>query len=188
MDILLKTLVLGALLLPVGAEDTVIRVRPTTWAQPVLGVQTGNFYQVSPEVYRSEQPDDDHVGELKKLGIRSVLSLRQYHSDEGTIADPDIRLFRVKMNAGEIVDAEIQQALTILQTCPKPVLVHCWHGSDRTGVVIAAYRIRVMNWERQAAIDEMMHGGFGHHGNWYPNIERYLKTMAVPERSQPPLR
>jgi protein tyrosine phosphatase (PTP) superfamily phosphohydrolase (DUF442 family) len=175
---MMRLFVLLAALATLHAADA-IRPRPTTWAQPVLGVKTGNFFKVSDDVYRSEQPDDDQLGELKALGIKSVLSLRQYHDDD-ELKTEGIKLYRISMNAGDIVDAEIQAAMKILRECEKPVLVHCWHGSDRTGVVIAAYRVLGQGWSREDAIDEFENGGFGYHKNWYPNIETYLRHMAVP--------
>lgn len=43
------------------------------------------------------------------------------------------------------------------------MVVHCWHGSDRTGAVIAAYRIVQQGWSQHDAIDEMINGGYGFH-------------------------
>ena len=44
-----------------------------------------------------------------------------------------------------------------------PVLVHCLHGSDRTGTIVAMYRIVEQGWTREAAIAEMTGGGYGYH-------------------------
>jgi protein tyrosine/serine phosphatase len=41
------------------------------------------------------------------------------------------------------------------------VLIHCKHGLDRTGLVAAMYRIVAQGWSKQAALDEMEHGGYG---------------------------
>lgn len=42
-----------------------------------------------------------------------------------------------------------------------PVLIHCWGGRHRTGLVIAAYRVRVMGWPGGRARTEMASFGFG---------------------------
>jgi hypothetical protein len=47
-----------------------------------------------------------------------------------------------------------------------PVLVHCQHGADRTGTMIAVYRIAVQGWSKAEAIREMTLGGFGYHPIW----------------------
>ncbi|HLP41522.1 MAG TPA: tyrosine-protein phosphatase, partial [Fibrobacteria bacterium] len=161
-----------------GAAAAELRVRPVEWAQPVIGVELGNFYQVSGDVYRSRQPDDEEFTALSAEGIRSVLSLREYHADQDK-APPGLRLYALPMNAGEIDDAKISKAMLMLAEAPKPVLVHCWHGSDRTGVVIAMYRMVFQDWPREKAIDEFENGGFGYHKSVYPNIERYLETVDV---------
>jgi protein tyrosine/serine phosphatase len=175
---MIRTILLGTLAMALAAEDA-IRPRPTTWAQPMLGSEIENFYKVSDDLYRSEQPDDDGMAALEKAGIKAVLNLREYHSDADEARATTIALHRVKMAAGDIQDAQIREALDIIRKAPKPVLVHCWHGSDRTGVVVAMYRMAVQGWSREAAIDEFKHGGYGYHEKWYPNIEAYLKAVDV---------
>jgi protein tyrosine/serine phosphatase len=69
--------------------------------------------------------------------------------------------------------------LRAIAQAEKPILIHCWHGSDRTGVVAAMYRMVFQNWPREQAIDEFVNGGFGYHASFYPNIERYLKRVDI---------
>ena len=61
-----------------------------------------------------------------------------------------------------------------------PVLIHCWHGSDRTGLVSALYRIVSQGWSKEDAIDELMHGGYGHH-SLYKNIPEFIRHADVEE-------
>jgi uncharacterized protein (TIGR01244 family) len=155
------------------------RVRPTEWAQPMLDVKLGNFYKVSDELYRSRQPGDEEMAQLAAMGVRSVLNLREYHSDDDEAAATGIKLYRVPMNAGDINDELVTKALDALAAAPKPALVHCWHGSDRTGAIVAMYRMVFQGWPRQLAIDEFINGGYGYHRSVYPNIERYLETVDI---------
>jgi len=175
----MKGLVIALTLLLAASACAEPRVRPPEWAQPMIGVELGNFYRVSDELYRSRQPDDEEMEQLKAMGIRSVLNLREYHSDDGKAKNTGIVLYRVAMNAGEINDALVEKALDDIAAAPKPILVHCWHGSDRTGAIVAMYRMVFQNWPRQQAIDEFLNGGFGYHKNFYPNIERYLETVDI---------
>ncbi len=174
---------LPAILLVLGvalpAEEVILRPRPVEWAQPMLGTTIGNLHQVSPEVYRCEQPDDDQLPELRKLGIKSMLSLREYHSDVDEFTDAGIVLIRVPMDAGKIDAALLRTAVQAIIEAPKPILVHCWHGSDRTGAVIAAYRMVVQQWPRGQAVDEFVNGGFGYHETWYPNIRTLLNEVKI---------
>ena len=60
----------------------------------------------------------------------------------------------------------------------QPVLVHCKHGSDRTGMMVAVYRVVVQGWEKGAAVDEMTHGGYGFHAVW-ENLQDYVMALDV---------
>jgi len=59
--------------------------------------------------------------------------------------------------------------------------VHCWHGSDRTGTLVAAYRTVFQGWEVEETVDEMMFGGFGHHSMFdnLPKLQRETDRVAV---------
>jgi protein tyrosine/serine phosphatase len=156
-----------------------LRARPLEWAQPMLGIELDNFYRLSDEVYRSKQPDDEEMAALEELGMRSILNLREYHSDEDDARGTGLELYHVPVNAGEIDDGFVLAALRAIAQAEKPILIHCWHGSDRTGVVAAMYRMVFQNWPREQAIDEFVNGGFGYHASFYPNIERYLKRVDI---------
>lgn len=172
-------LALSSVVMATALADDAMRVRPREWAQPMLGVEVGNLFQVSPELYRSEQPDEGQLATLHRLGIKSVLNLRNWHSDKDELKGSAIVGYDLPLKAGSLSDAEMRKAMAILRQAPKPVLVHCWHGSDRTGAVVALYRMVFQNWSREQAIDEFKHGGFGYHETWYPNIEAYLRAVDL---------
>lgn len=154
--------------------------RPAAWARPVASEHTKNLYQVDDRLYRSAQPDAAGMDELYAMGIRQVINLRQFHADDDEATGVALTLHRIPMDAGAIHDAEIIRALRVIRDADAPVLVHCWHGSDRTGTVVALYRMLFQGWSRQAAIDEMVNGGFGYHGI-YSNIIRYLNQVNLSE-------
>jgi protein tyrosine/serine phosphatase len=47
-----------------------------------------------------------------------------------------------------------------IEALDKPVLVHCEHGEDRTGLIVAAYRVRVSGWDKSKAMAEALHFGY----------------------------
>jgi protein tyrosine phosphatase (PTP) superfamily phosphohydrolase (DUF442 family) len=175
---LLRGFLLLVLLSPVVTLAD-IRVRPSEWAQPVLGIELENFYRLTDEVFRSRQPDAEAMGALETMGMRSILNLREYHSDKDDAQGTQLKLYRVPVNAGKIDDTFVVAALRSIAQAEKPILIHCWHGSDRTGVVAAMYRMVFQGWSRARAIDEFVHGGYGYHASFYPNIERYLERVDV---------
>ena len=172
--------ILILLLFTVSTAFAAGQTRPADWAQPITDAGIKNLYRVDAGLYRSSQPDAEQMKRLQALGVREVLSLRHYHSDDDEARGTDLKLHRVAMDAGEITDENMLAALKIIKARRGPLLVHCWHGSDRTGAVIAMHRILVQNWSTQAAIDEMLHGGYGFH-EMYQSIVRYIEAADVPK-------
>ncbi len=165
----------------IHAAEPTARIRPHTWATPVINAKLENCYAVSDELYRCEQPTKNDIPDLRTLGIRSILNLRRHHTDSEALERAGFAPYLHRMDAGEVTLDDLVAALRLIRTAAKPVLVHCWHGSDRTGAVVAAYRIVFQDWTREAALDELRHGGFGYHERWYPNIIKLFETLDTEE-------
>lgn len=168
------------LLLPVllSAAETP-KVRPINWAQPIIDSTLENFYRVSDDLYRSEQPKPADLPDLKAIGIKTVLSLRHYHHDSREFDQAGITTVQHEMDAGSVTVPDLITVLRIIRTGQKPILLHCWHGSDRTGFAIAGYRMVFMDWSAADAIEELRQGGYGYHASLYPNIAKVLQKMDV---------
>lgn len=54
----------------------------------------------------------------------------------------------------------LQDILDAIALAPKPLLIHCQHGQDRTGLVCAAYRVRVCGWTKDQAMKEALSFGY----------------------------
>lgn len=155
------------------------KLRPDTWGHSIVGTSLENFYKIDDAVYRSAQPGSEHMEDFQSLGITDILNLRYYHSDADDMKESDFTLHRVKMSAGNVTETHIIDALTIIKNRKGPILVHCWHGSDRTGTVIAAYRIIFNHWTKSQALDEMTNGGYGYHAWAYPNLVDLINNLDV---------
>ncbi len=145
-------------------------------AVKIDGLGLDNLYQIDEGVFRSEQPDKLDFTRLEKTGIVEVLNLRLWHSDEKKT--DKIILHRVPMRAGNIKENDVVQALKIIKNRRGNILVHCKHGSDRTGLIVAMYRIVFQNYTKEQAIKEMTEGGFGFH-KIYTNIVEYIRQADV---------
>ncbi len=152
--------------------------RPTQWATVVDS--TMNLFRVTPRFYRSARLDEDNLPQLRALGIKTVVSLRAFHSDRRLLRDSGIRTVRVATLTWAIDDDEVVRALRAIRAGEQrgPVLLHCQHGADRTGLVTAMYRMVEQGWTREAALDELINGGFGYHSLW-KNIPDYLEAVDV---------
>lgn len=160
-----------------GQASTWADERPAEWAQTVPDTQLQNFWQVSPNLYRSAQPYKEGFRELEQRGIGAVLDLRLYHLDVPD-ADVELALHQVPLSASSINEMALINALQFITNARKPVLVHCWQGSDRTGLVVAMYRVVCQGWSKEAAIDEMQQGGFGYHA-MFSNIPDFIRNADV---------
>jgi protein tyrosine/serine phosphatase len=163
---------------PWALADLAADARPAEWATAIDPAM--NLFQVAPRFYRSARLDEEDLPRLRSLGIRTVVSLRAFHSDTRLLDDTGIGAVRVPMLTWSIDDDEVVRALRAIRSAETrgPVLLHCQHGADRTGLVTAMYRMVVQGWSREAALDELQNGGFGYHSMW-KNIPTYLETVDV---------
>lgn len=159
------------------------QLRPQNWAT-LIDAQN-NLYQVSPQLYRSEQPLKEDGAALQQLNIKTVVNLRARNKDAIELAQSNMTLVHVPINTWSISTQQLAQALwQIEQAKPQgSVLLHCYHGSDRTGVVTAMYRIIYQNWSIADAQREMKYGGFGFHPVWF-NINQFFTAEKVAQIKQ----
>ncbi len=140
-----------------------------------------NFYKISDDFYRGAMPTEEGLKQLKKLGIKTVINLQTFHSDRSKIEGkiPELKYVHIVMQAWRTEDKDTVQFIKILKDKKNlPAFIHCFHGSDRTGMMNAIYRIFFQGWSKEKAIDEMRNGGFGFHSE-FENLIDYLKKLDV---------
>jgi protein tyrosine phosphatase (PTP) superfamily phosphohydrolase (DUF442 family) len=148
--------------------------RDPDWAQPLHRAGVPNFYRVSANLYRSAQPDADGMKALKAMGIRTVVNLRTFHSDRELLAGTGLDSEHIYMKTWHPEEEDVVRFLRIVaDPARQPVLVHCQHGSDRTGMMVAFYRVIVQGWSKEKAAHEMTEGGYGFHEIWQ-NLVHWL--------------
>ena len=149
------------------------------WATPIEKPGLPNFHMVTQELYRGAQPTAQGMQELKKMGIKTVINLRFFHSDRDALGDTGLRYERIAMTSFYSEEKDIIRFLQIVADPDRtPVFVHCQHGADRTGLLCAIYRIVICKWTKEEAIQEMTEGGFGFHGFW-TNLVRFIKDLDI---------
>jgi protein tyrosine/serine phosphatase len=149
--------------------------RPSAWAEPISRPGLPNLHRVSAALYRSAQPTAEGMREASKLGVRTVVNLRSLHSDRDELRGLSLRYQHIHAKAWHPEDEDVVRFLRIVANPDnQPVLVHCQHGADRTGMMTAMYRVIVQGWTKDDAIAEMTGGDFGFHEIW-GNLVDYVR-------------
>jgi len=116
---------------------------------------------------------------LESIGILTVINLRAFHSDHAEVAGTALLNEELSVKTWHLEDEDVVRVLRMLKdTARGPYLVHCQHGADRTGTMIAMYRIIFQGWSKEKAIDELVNGGYGFHPIW-KNILEYVQNVDV---------
>lgn len=109
---------------------------------------SGNFHEViRGELYRSAQPSGaDITTYTETYGIKTILNLRDekrtawYHEEVAAAARNGVTLIDFPMSSSKDLSIpEAQRLAKLMADAPKPLLIHCEHGSNRTGLASAIY-------------------------------------------------
>jgi tyrosine-protein phosphatase SIW14 len=125
-----------------------------------------NFAEVEPGIFRGGQPTPEGWSYLAAAGVSNVVKLNL----EGEAKDPSSARFIyipidiVQQTIGPVRDYQISSAIANIRP---GTFIHCSHGQDRTGLVIACYRLS-RGWTKPDAAAEMLAHGFHKslHGLW----------------------
>lgn len=157
----------------------VLHTSEKTHATRIKAGKLENLYRVDAELYRSEQPKKSDFAALNQLGVKSVINLRTLHKDNRKAKKASCTIEHCPVVTKNISYEDVVEILKLIEKSPKPVLIHCWHGSDRTGCVVAAYRMCRNNWTKEEAIKEFLEEDYGYHANAFPNNLELLQGIDV---------
>lgn len=126
-----------------------------------------NFARVDDNVYRGGMPSYEGLRQLKEAGVRTIVSLaneKKYVEGERAAAEQlGMHFVFIPLSAWKgPKQNDIDAFLALMQNSKDSgkVFVHCMHGQDRTGAMIAMYRMRHDGWSEKKAYDEMLDNGF----------------------------
>ncbi len=155
--------------------------RPPAWAQPIEMGGVPNLHKVSDTLYRSAQPTAEGMQNIKDHGIKTIINLRSFHSDRDEIGETGLGYEHIYMKAWHPEEKEVVRFLQLVTSPDRtPVLVHCMHGADRTGVMSAIYRVAIQGWTKDEALKELREGGFGFHGI-FENLLEWFNGLDIDE-------
>jgi protein tyrosine phosphatase (PTP) superfamily phosphohydrolase (DUF442 family) len=134
-------------------------------------IYSGNFHAVTDGVlYRSAQlSKSGFTASIQQYHIKSILNLRGAHprqawyDDEVAAAQENgVTHYDFALSAKRFVGTEqAEQILALVRDAPKPLLIHCQSGSDRTGLIAALYRYAVEHADAAEA-DRQLSLAYGH--------------------------
>jgi len=154
-----------------------------------LNAPIREFCVVTPDVlWRGSKPGRSDATWLIEHGVATIVNLELIHDDERALGEAtpkgthmiEVGYFRVrdweplKLATPRIVDDHIAHFLAIVDQQPKPVYVHCRYGQDRTGAMIAVYRMLMEGVSEEDAIAELRRN----RGNWLKVDEKYVRSLS----------
>jgi len=144
-----------------------------------------NVGRVAPGVLRGAQPGSDGYATLKAMGIKTVIDMRTSESEQKQVEAAGMRTIAVPIEMSRKGLKEKVEQVVALMSDPanQPVYVHCRHGQDRTGIVVASYRMKQQGWSLADAEAEMQAFGFNDVWvNFRKFIRQYGAQLKVSER------
>lgn len=134
-----------------------VEPRPANWAQALN--PNFNLHQMNDTLYRSALPRVQDNQWLQQENIQTVINFYQ-KPDSLWLSDSSIKQIQIPLHTGRINDVDVLRALHSITAAQEkgPVLMHCKHGQNRTGLIAAMYRIVIEGWSKEAAMAEMQQG------------------------------
>jgi tyrosine-protein phosphatase SIW14 len=151
------------------------------FAQDPAGVP--NYHKINDKVHRGAQPSDQGFQSLAKMGVKTVIDLRQTDSrsaaEKRVVEGSGMRYVNIPMLGMHTPNpADVAKVLALLEDKDAgPVFVHCKRGADRTGMVMACYRISHDRWDNRKALGEAKEFGMA----WIQKaLQHYVMNYRPP--------
>ena len=144
-------------------------------AQGPAGVP--NFHAVDGHIFRGGQPTAQGFESLAKMGVKTVIDLR-YEGDRATekkqVEALGMKYVPIPLHGmAAPTDSNVAKVMALFgDKSAGPVFVHCKRGADRTGTIVACYRVSHDKWENGKALKEAKSCGM----SW---IERAMQHYVM---------
>jgi len=146
-------------------------------------VDIPNFHQVDDLLYRGGLPNQEGLNQLKSLGIKTIISLRgedeESLQEENSVRVLGMNFYNLPMSVyNRPSDEQVLDFLEIVLTkSNQPVFVHCSSGRDRTGAMVAMYRVLVSGLTIKQAYQEAKNLGFWPYRGEKPELKNFIHQL-----------
>ena len=141
-----------------------------------------NFHEIEPGFYRSGRIPPENCPDLKAFGIKTVINFidrkKESSEEEARLHALGIETVWIPWNGFDYPkDEYVEKFLqTVRDSYKRPILVHCKRGAERTGLMIACWRIAEKGWAADQALEEMRKLKFREF--WYGHLKKYIYNFA----------
>ena len=137
-----------------------------------------NAGRVTPGIYRGAKPESEGYKTMRKMGIRTVIDLRTTESEQREVEAEGMKAIAIPIAMSrDGLREKVDRAVALMaDPANQPVFVHCRHGQDRTGIVVAVYRMKVDGWSLADAEAEMQTFGFN---DVWVNFKKFIKSYGT---------
>ncbi len=151
-----------------------------------------NFGRLAAHLYRGANPEMDAYPSLKNFGIDTIV---RFSTGDEFIAAERARVESLGMSfislpwrAAELPETtQVVDFLSLVRDHPeRTFFLHCREGVDRTGVMVALYRVAIDGWSTDQAIDEMK--AFHYRYLLHPHLQSYVESFPELIAAEPSLR
>jgi protein tyrosine/serine phosphatase len=164
------------------AASLLLLVPGTAPGDSALAPAITRFQQVDAGLYRGGQPDAEGFAALKRLGIRTVVNLRHTADEQRLVESAGLRYVALPTHlrpfgvSGGLSGETVRSFFRLVDDAASgPIFLHCRRGADRTGTLVAMYRIARQGWTPEAAYKEARAIGMRW---WHYPVRRQLDDFA----------
>jgi len=165
---------------------------PRAFGQKLQIAGVHNAGKITDFLYRGAQPKEAGLSELKLLGVTTIVDLRGEDQEKVTwernrAESLGMRFVHIPVSGwSPPTDEQVVQFLSLFRGEPgQRIFVHCRFGDDRTGVLVATYRMAFEKWSAEQAMKEMYF--FGFNGFWHPAMKSFVRDFPARLNSSPAL-